>query len=338
VTILNNLLVPNSDGVHCTTSRNVTIANCNIQAGDDAVIVTGFGDETGVHGNMKNPTGRTYRFGNKTKIAENIVVTNCVLQSRSAGIRVGYGTNDIRNLIFSNLVIFESNRGIGVFARDGHTIENITFDNIHIQTRLHTGKWWGRGEPIHVSAARQTKDTKPGAVRGIRFANVKAFAEAGMVVYGTAESVIENIDFENVELTLANGKLSERYGGNFDMRPVADKSIALFRHDIPGLYAGHVKDLTVKGLEVKWADAKPTDYYSSVVVCENFEDVTLDGIKGKPAHQNQAAIVLVQGKNVRLENSVASPGTGTFVETSKVTGQKIANNDTRNAQKPVAAK
>jgi polygalacturonase len=42
LTILNNLLVPNSDGIHCTTSRNVRIANCDIRAGDDAIIVTGF--------------------------------------------------------------------------------------------------------------------------------------------------------------------------------------------------------------------------------------------------------------------------------------------------------
>lgn len=44
-----------------------------------------------------------------------------------------------------------SNRGIGVFARDNSSIENVMFDNIIMQTRLHSGHWWGKGEPIHIS-------------------------------------------------------------------------------------------------------------------------------------------------------------------------------------------
>ena len=84
-------------------------------------------------------------------MCENVAVSNCTLSSRSAGVRVGYGPNPIRNCVFQNLVIRNSNRGLGLFVRQEGSIENVLFNNIVIQTRLHTGHWWGKGEPIHLS-------------------------------------------------------------------------------------------------------------------------------------------------------------------------------------------
>jgi polygalacturonase len=53
ISIYNNLMIPNSDGIHCTASRNVRISNCDIRAGDDAIIVTGFPNAIGVHGDAE---------------------------------------------------------------------------------------------------------------------------------------------------------------------------------------------------------------------------------------------------------------------------------------------
>ena len=59
--------------------------------------------------------------------------------------------NTIRNCVFENLVIRDPNRGLGLFVHQEGSIENVLFNNIIIQTRLHTGHWWGKGEPIHIS-------------------------------------------------------------------------------------------------------------------------------------------------------------------------------------------
>ena len=144
-------MIPNSDGIHCTASRNIRIVNCNIRAGDDAIIITGFARIENTPGFNSNEQDK-YTHGNKTIYAENIQVSNCHLQSRSSGIRIGYGQHPIRRCIFTNIVIHDSNRGIGVFARDASTIEELVFSNIIIETRLHNGQWWGNGEPIHLSA------------------------------------------------------------------------------------------------------------------------------------------------------------------------------------------
>ena len=57
----------------------VNVSNSTVIAGDDALIVTGF-----ISGNEK------YSFGNNSKEAKNIIFDNCVVSSKSAGIRVGY--------------------------------------------------------------------------------------------------------------------------------------------------------------------------------------------------------------------------------------------------------
>ncbi|RPH94191.1 MAG: hypothetical protein EHM72_15770 [Calditrichaeota bacterium] len=297
ITILNNLLVPNSDGIHCTTSANVRISDCDIRAGDDAVIVTGFGDEINVDGDdsRSNLDYAQRRCGNKSGYSENVVVTNCTLQSRSSGIRVGYGKNSIRNCTFSNLVIHHSNRGIGVFARDAGSIKNILFSDIVIKTRLHTGHWWGHGEPIHVSAIAQNKEIPVGGVSNIRFQNIMAESEAGILLYAVPEQPLQNIELENVQLKILSGAQATAYGGNFDLRPVADLKDAIFKHDIPGLYAKDIEGLTVDDLRLTWGSGLP-DYFSHGIEAESVNDLNIIDFDGS------AAPYALDGKNISLKN------------------------------------
>lgn len=274
ITILNNLLIPNSDGIHCTNSRNVNISGCDIRAGDDAIIVTGFSSEINVHGELEGE-GSESLYGNKTGYSENITVSNCQLLSRSSGIRVGYGMNPIRNLTFSNIVIYNSNRGIGLFARDGAVIENILFSDIIIQTRLHGGHWWGKGEPVHISAITQHEGKEGGKIRNIRFSNIMAESESGMVLWGEKPGSLQDIQFEKVSLKIKPSPLAEEFGGNFDLRPVADMRYALFRHDIPGVYAGNVDGLVFKDFKLEWEKGL-APWHSSGLQAESVKDLYID--------------------------------------------------------------
>jgi len=152
LTVINNLMVPNSDGIHMTASRNIRISDCNISCGDDAIIVSGFCIDEEIPGYAHGIVDQAaHRYGNKSIYSGHIQVTNCRLQSRSAGIRVGYGQHPIKQCVFTNILIYGSNRGIGIFAHDGSDIEDLIFSDITIETRLHNGQWWGHGEPVHIS-------------------------------------------------------------------------------------------------------------------------------------------------------------------------------------------
>ncbi len=257
LTIRNNPLIANSDGIHATTSRDVRISDCAIRGGDDAVCVTGFGSET------LRRSGAEPKHGNRGRVAERVVVNNCILSSRSSGVRVGHGKNDVRDCLFQNLSIYDSNRGLGVFVRNAGSVENVLFSNAIVRTRLMAGNWWGRGEPIHLSALRGPDTTGPlGGIRNVRFTNVVAAGESGIVLYGTEESVIEDLLLSDVKLSLIPGEHLEAWGGNFDLRPAAEREKAVFRHDIPALHAEHVDGLTLRNCAVSCQAGLP-GYYSA---------------------------------------------------------------------------
>ena len=281
ISIINNQVIPNNDGIHVTTSRNVRISDCNIFTGDDAIIVTGFGNSP-LPAELLSKSKEPLNIGNKTGIAENVTVTNCVLSSRSACIRVGYGNHPVRNLVFSNLIMYESNRGIGVFARDNSSIENVLFSNIIINNRIHSGHWWGKGEPIHISSVQDSKNATPGIINNIRFTDITATSETGILIYGTETSKIENISLKNIKLAINKGKYTESYGGNFDLRPAYPPEIALFSHDIPGLYAQYVKKLSVSQFELSWGEGLPS-FFTYGFEINHFEDILLEGVIANPS-------------------------------------------------------
>jgi hypothetical protein len=285
ISVRTNKLVPNSDGIHLTTSRNVRVLDCNLSCGDDTIAVTGFGDriEPG-----------TRRIGNRTGYCENITVTNCTLESASAGVRVGYGRNSIRNCVFQNLVIHNSNRGLGVFARDEGDIENLLFQNITIRTRLYSGHWWGKGEPIHVSAIRQNAAVPVGRIRRVTFRNIVAESEGGVVVYGTPESPVEDLSLNNIRLKVSAGPLTQTWGGNIDLRPSAFPPEQLFKHDIPALFFRHATGLYLRDLVVTWGENLP-EFYTSAI---EFEHATgqLQGFTGQAAHAGLEPIMQRQSQ------------------------------------------
>ena len=306
ITIRNNVLIPNSDGIHCTASRNIRISDCDIVAGDDAIIMTGFDKNENIPPySMEEQKTKTY--GNKSIYAENMSVTNCQLRSSSAGIRIGYGQHPIRHCIFSNITIYESNRGIGIFAHDTTDIEDLIFNNIIIETRLYNGHWWGHGEPIHLSCASRFPGHNAGQIKNVIFSNIIATGGQGIIVYGQKESRIENLTFNNISLFIKNGRETLSYGGNFDLRPAAEKKLQIFGHDIPGIYAQHVNNLSINGFDLTWDPALP-DFFTNAIEIQNFDGVRISDLNGAaaPKSKDKNDIRLSDGKGFRLINNISN--------------------------------
>ena len=315
VKVLNNLVIPNSDGIHCETCRNVHISNCELLCGDDAICITSV--------NSRTPG-----------ICENVTVSNCTLSSRSAGVRLGYGMNTIRNCVFQNLVIRDSNRGLGLFVRQEGSIENVLFNNIIIQTRLHTGHWWGKGEPIHISVLPERESAAPlGRIRNVAFTNILAESESGIMIWAQEPGRIEDVILDQVHLHVRNGPLSESYGGNIDLRPALDPQWAIFQHDLAGLFCRGVNGLTLNQFDVRW-DAEMAEYYTYALWCMQTSRVVIDGFRGRQpgADAGRAAIGLDSVRGVIVRNSQAVEGTTIFLRHRGVTEAGLfGNNDVTRA-------
>lgn len=264
----NDMSIPNSDGIDMYDSKNVIISDCDVRAGDDAMAVIS---------------------------TSNLTVTNCSLTSRSSGIRVGYNAfndNNSGNLLFDNIRIYGANRGIGIFQRRKGDMENMVFSNMIIDTRLYPGQWWGHGEPIHISALPGLGSREVGKIRNLRFSNIIAKGEEGIVIYGSPESVLQDIRMERVQLTVVKGPLTDQYSGNFDLRAANDSRQAIFEHDIPAIYARHVDGLTLKDIDVRWEGILPS-WFTNAIACDHFTGLHIEGLTGSAAPETASATAMI---------------------------------------------
>ncbi len=215
VSILNNIKIRNGDGIDIDHSRHVRIANCYIESGDDSIC-------------LKNR--REYaQYGS----CEDIVVTNCSMQSRSCALKIGSENMDeIKDVLVDNCTIRNSNRGIGIQNRDEGTVRDVVFSNMIVECHFFSDVWWGKSEPLYVTSyPRPMSDNKDGswrfpkgATRGecgevsnIVFNNIVCRSENGAFVGGDTPGKVNNITFRNIDMRLS--RTTDYPGGLYDKRP-----------------------------------------------------------------------------------------------------------------------
>lgn len=302
--ILNNHLVPNSDGLHITLSRNVRISNCNINTGDDAIIVTGFGADINMGNTSDGNTKRNYKYGNKSGNAENILVSNCILKSNSAGIRIGYGMGNMKDMIFSNIIIYNSNRGVLMNARETGSIENVLFENFIIKTKHQGGNWWGRGEPIHISSFPISSNVVNGSIKNVSFKNFKIESETGVVVWANKVGRVSNISFDNVDILIKNGKNVASFGGNIDLRPTPDMSTNIFKRDLPAILFQNIEQVKINTMSTKFIEAVPEFYTHGLEIVDgsNFQVTNSDFTSSSPKF---VPVMVTKSKNIVFDNNAS---------------------------------
>jgi hypothetical protein len=296
IRLWSGILVPNADGIDITSSSNVVIKGCDIRAGDDAIVVVGYDHHFVIPG-----------FKGIKHLSENVVISDCNLQSYSSGIRIGFlDQNTVRNVHVSHVNIINSTRGIGIFLRDEGSLENITFSDMHIETHLHTGDWWGNGEPIHISAVRGKENVKMGGIKNIEFNNISCTGENGMLIYGCEESLIKDVRFNNVSFQLQNSKLNGVAGGNIDMRGALYPKDQLFLSDIPGLLAHYVDGLSINNFRLTWDGSINQTYFTNGIAADHFKNLSVLNFKGSAAPHNNKASVLSLNNGNSVETDVKS--------------------------------
>ncbi|TAG11396.1 MAG: hypothetical protein EAZ13_03710 [Sphingobacteriia bacterium] len=300
ISIANNPLIPNSDGIHLTTSRLVRVANCNIIAGDDALIVTGFGDDINMDNASDGKVKKTYQYGNKTGIAENIVATNCIFKSNSAGIRVGYGKGNMRNLIFSNIIIHQSNRGVLINTREEGSVDNVLFNNFIINAKHLGGTWWGRGEPIHISSYPISKGINNGTISNIRFSNMHIVAETGIVVWANEMGKVKNLTFDNLSIKINNSNYVTAFGGNIDLRPTTDIATNIFKRDLPAFLLYNVDGVKLKTVSNIFNGKMPAFYTYGLEVADS-KNVVINDCDFTPASNVFVPVFIHKSLPVKLK-------------------------------------
>ncbi len=276
ITLLNSLKVRNSDGIDLDHSKNVRISDCYIESGDDCIC-------------LKNRR-EFEEFGK----CENIVVSNCTMTSRSCAIKIGSENMDtIQQVLFNNCIIKNSNRGIGIQNRDEGVVRDVVFSNTIIEGHLFSDVWWGKAEPIYVTAYRRAKgnnkdanwrfpkgatEGRVGRVYNITFSNIKCMSENGIYVSAESKDKIDNIVFDQVDVFI--NKTTTLPGGVYDRRPCEMEGFV--KGSTSGFYFDAAENILIRNSSVQWGENKPV-YFAHVVESKNVDSLKLFNVTGESA-------------------------------------------------------
>jgi len=293
-----SVIMPNSDGIDLDGCKDVFISNCNINSEDDSIALKAI--EPGYP-------------------CKDITITSCILSSWCAAFRAGPdAVEDIENVTMSNCVIRDTGlNGIKIQESMGAAIRNMTFSNIvmdnvkgPISIRLAGWKF-----DSDVWARFNDSNWPKGKLQNILFSNITGSAAKKdnicISITGTAQARPENITFSNIDITFPGGGTAEQGA----RRNVPDlergyPEINMFG-DLPayGLYIHHAAGIKLNNVtfRLETEDLRPA------IVCDDAQDMELDGFKAEGSKKAESLIRLENSQNVLIRSSRALNETGKFV-------------------------
>lgn len=249
----------NSDGIDIVSTSNVTISDSIIMTADDAIV-------------LKTETWEP-AAGRAVRPVENVLVTNSVLGSSSTAMMIGTETHaDIKHVVFSNIVVRDSNKVFGINVQDGATVSDVRFGNLTFETRRRHWNWWGSAEVMKLVLKKRTPESRLGRIEHITIDGVQGTARGTSQVSGHAERALEDIHISNLRVRM----LPEE-------RPDKRATHALVFEKVKGL--------VLRGVEVEWDRETPEPAWESALVLRDVLDLTLEGFKGEPGRSGVPAVV-----------------------------------------------
>lgn len=181
VTVRGNPYGPNTDGIGINGSRDVRVAHCDVDTGDDAIII---------------------KSTNPGMECRNVTVTNCVLASNCAALGLGadvWGT--IRDVVFSNCVVTKSLRMIQVEMWYPGTVERAVFSGISGRTFPDEGVENER--PIYIDIQQQRrKEPDLGRVIDMVFRDILCESRGRIVMTAQDGARIDGVTLDTVVVTV----------------------------------------------------------------------------------------------------------------------------------------
>ncbi len=266
----------NADGIDIVSTSNVLISDSVIITADDAIC-------------LKTQAWRSREGGTATRRpvrpTENITVTNCVLSSSSTPMMIGTETNaDIRHVVFSNIVVRDSNKVFGINVQDGATVSDVRFQNVTFELNRRHWNWWGSAEVCKFVLKKRSAQSALGRIENITIDGAHGTARGTSLISGHVERPLKNITINGLRVKmLAENKPDKR----------ATHAIVIER----------VQGLTLRDLEVEWDHEAPEPAWGSALVLRDVDGLRMAGFRGR-AGSPDAAAPAIQRERV---NELADP-------------------------------
>jgi len=313
--------VAHNDGIGIDGCQDVTIKNCDVISGDDALVFKTTSSKMG---------------------CKNIVVTGMRLKSNQAGIKMGTESMaPFEDIKISNCHIYDTkNGGIKLFTVDGAHLRNIEIADITM-TEVRTPMLFRLGSRLNVFRKDQDTKQSTGSFENVIIRNVKAKAAdsaqlkppSGILITGVPGHYITNLTLENIEIELLGT------GTNENARHIVPEAIdqypevKTFGPTIPayGVWARHVKGLKLKNItfQIKNNDLRP------VFICEDGKDIEVTGWNIPATTGAQSIIRLENVEEATVSNNDVKGKADVFVKVEGVNSKaiRVMKNKTKGIKK-----
>jgi polygalacturonase len=245
----------NNDGIDIDCCHRVVISDCNVDSGDDAIV-------------LKSTSARS---------CQNVVVSNCVLSSACNALKMGTESNGgFENIVINGCAVYDTGlAGLALEVVDGGRMERVVVSNITMD-RV--------GAPIFMRLGNRARPFKEGSekpsigsMRNVTIANIEAAGAGptGCAICGLPEAKIENVTLSNLRLSLAGGGTRQDAARTIPENPAAYPEYSMFgRLPAYGLYCRHVKGLKLANVQLQ--TARPD--LRQALVCDDVEGLVVDGL------------------------------------------------------------
>jgi hypothetical protein len=285
ISIINPEDSPNTDGVNPESCRNVRIANCFIDTGDDCITLKSGRDEQG---------------RSKARPTENVTITNCVTYRGHGAVVIGSEMSaGVRNVTASNIVCVGTDRAVRIKSTRGRggVVENIRFSNFVVENVK---------EPISITAFYTKTDPEPVSERTPVFRDIAIShftiknSPCMAKIFGLPEMPIHRLTISDVVADTEVGLVCDSAAG-LDLHNVqlnVDKG--------PAFDLRNCKNLELSGIKTTKPHAE-----APVIRLENIEAAFIRGCSAFPgtgsfleiAGERTSGIVLVGNKLSGAKNS-----------------------------------
>jgi len=227
------------------------------------------------------------------------------MTSRSCAIKIGSENMDtIRQVLFNNCIIKKSNRGVGIQNRDEGVVSDVIFSNMIIEGHFFSDVWWGKAEPVYITAYRRAKinhkdanwrfpagatEGRVGEVKNIFFSNIKCTSENGIYVSGESADKISNIYFDEVDVFI--NKTTAIPGGVYDRRPAQAEGFV--KGSTSGFYFDKVNGIRVRNSSVMWGLNRPS-YFAHALESYRVTSLQIAGLEGNAAFSGKTKMKIAK--------------------------------------------
>jgi len=323
----------NNDGFHFISCEYVAVSNCTVQSQDDACALFGSCKYVTITNSSFSTRWSVFRFGGGQ--AENIAVSNCIIyQAYGCPIKIQGGPNSrFENLIFSNLIMQRVTGpisiGVGGRRQQGPEVEG------------------------QAAAAQPVPPGSSGVARNISFTGIRATVvepeqlpdlpiasnfrpgemHSCIDLNAIGEGVIENIAFDDVQITFPGGGSAEQAALR-DVPQIAGEYFEIGVLPAYALYARNVQGLALSNVRfgVSAPDLRPA------VVFDHVEDAAINGFGAQGNPEAESLLRFIDSRDVLISAARVLTPAAVFlqVEGEENTGIVVDGGDLSKAAKPVA--